>query len=390
MDKLVSVIILISVVSIQYCGAALLSYYSMGVLKEQYSIPIMMTVIELIKMILTLLCMSVLEKKQGIVESAISIAMDSMKHIPQHILSVVEDYLFFYCLRNIDVNVYSALVQSYIISNTLLNHFKYNKEVTITQWRALVALLLSIFIVEESMRPSNAGYLYFVSVITAAGCSMGTGAYSLLVANGETVEEDNIFVSSFQSSLYGICISIILSVFGDFSKVFTFRFFEGFSIYTVGIVVLSTIGYVIALYCKKKFDNNMKNISIAASLVLVLIMSYVCQLEELNLELILGIIAVNISIVNFNDYKAQPEFQNAEGLDAKPQQQQEAPKETKNGETVEIKIEDNSNKNGETITLEDEPNSTTSLLAGQEKSNIEIINEEPDMKNESVVIEDSE
>ncbi|ELP87142.1 UDP-galactose/UDP-N-acetylglucosamine transporter, putative [Entamoeba invadens IP1] len=320
MNKAVLSSIFFVCLTVQTVSIFLITRYSRGVLKEKFSIPSSILLNEIIKLFVSLIGIFVTHKEKYFSHLKTLIMCSLVSSVPaliyffQNILSQV-------ALSNIHPGLYSILSQLKILSAALLSVIILGKKLTTTQWRALLALVVCVTIVESANRAaSNSSNEktemgnYFLGIITAiiANSASGfSGVYmeKILKNKVSSGPKLNLWERNFQLSLYSILFAAINVFVVDFKSTFTLGPFHDFS-WTAFLMVLDySVGGILVALVMTYADVIVKGFAVSVAIVLTTLLSHFLFGSPINLEFALGAVGVLIAIANYNDETASYTFQ---------------------------------------------------------------------------------
>ncbi|EAL49481.1 UDP-N-acetylglucosamine transporter, putative [Entamoeba histolytica HM-1:IMSS-B] len=322
MNQAILSIIFLVALTIQNTSLSLITRYSRGILKEQYSTSASILLSEITKCVISIIGI-VLTRKDVIIFSHLKYL------IMTSLISSIPAFIYFFqnilcqvSLANIQPGLYAVLTQVKILSAAILSVLILGKKLTATQWRSLATLVLAVITVESASRTTTGnsaveGGHYFIGVgaaLLAATASGFSGVFmeKILKNKVDNSPKLNLWERNFQLSIYSIVFSIINLVLFDSVSVFQKGIFHDFSIYTLIMIFVMSVGGILVALVMTYADVIVKGFAVSVAIVCTTTLSYFIFNTPISFEFCLGAIGVLISISNYNDQRASWSYQNPE------------------------------------------------------------------------------
>ncbi|ELP88469.1 UDP-N-acetylglucosamine transporter, putative [Entamoeba invadens IP1] len=320
MNKAILSVIFLAALTLQNTSLSLVTRYSRGVLKEQYSIGTSILMSELVKLIISIVGIYITNRDKHIFVHLKYLVVCSLISSVPALIYFFQNILCQVSLANIQPGLYSVLTQAKILSAAILSVLILNKKLTATQWRALVALVIAVITVEGASRASSSSESgstgsYFIGVgaaLLAATASGFSGVFmeKILKNKVENGPKLNVWERNFQLSLYSILFCIVNLFLFDAKSTFTLGLFHDFSYITIIMIFITSIGGILVALVMTYADVIVKGFAVSVAIICTTVMSYFIFDAPVSLEFALGAVSVLIAIANYNDKCASWDYQN--------------------------------------------------------------------------------
>ncbi|EDR26118.1 UDP-N-acetylglucosamine transporter, putative [Entamoeba dispar SAW760] len=322
MNQAILSIIFLAALTIQNTSLSLITRYSKGILKEQYSTSASILLSEITKCVISIIGIMLTRKDVTIFSHLKYLIMTSLISSIPALIYFFQNILCQLSLANIQPGLYSVLTQVKILSAAILSVLILGKKLTATQWRGLATLVLAVITVESASRTTTGnsaveGGYYFIGVgaaLLAATASGFSGVFmeKILKNKVDNSPKLSLWERNFQLSIYSIGFSIINLVLFDSVSVFQKGIFHDFSIYTLIMIFVMSVGGILVALVMTYADVIVKGFAVSVAIVCTTTLSYFIFNTPISFEFCLGAIGVLISISNYNDQRASWSYQNPE------------------------------------------------------------------------------
>lgn len=317
-------IIFLTALTIQNTSLSLLTRYSRGVLKEQYLTITLIMLSEIVKCLISLVGVFVTRKDVNFTSHIVFLMKNSLVSSVPALIYFIQNILYQVSLSHIQPGLYSVLSQVKILSAAILSVLILGKKLTMTQWRALCLLVMSVIIVEGASRTSESGdatslsnYIIGVSAALFAATASGfSGVYMEKILKNKVSEGPklNLWERNFQLSIYSIAFSIINTlVFSPKSIFQSGSIFQHFTFSAFLLVLIMSIGGILVALVMTYADVIVKGFAASIAIVCTSTLSYFIFGTPISLEFAMGAVGVIISIANYNDENAKWATQHPNG-----------------------------------------------------------------------------
>lgn len=207
--------------------------------------------------------------------------METLKLVIPAGLYTVQNNLLFLALSILDAATYQVTYQLKILTTAMFSVTILHKKLEITQWLALVLLMIGVALVQmpsdssipnESVNESMTSQFLGLFVVVIACFSSGfSGVYfeKLLKSSAQS-----LWIRNIQLALFSIILGCAFIVFQDLPPVLENGFFQGYYATTWIVIFLQAFGGLVVSTVIKYADNILKGFATSVSIVLSTICSY--------------------------------------------------------------------------------------------------------------------
>eukprot|EP01105_Mastigella_eilhardi_P000129 TRINITY_DN10171_c0_g1_i1.p1 TRINITY_DN10171_c0_g1~~TRINITY_DN10171_c0_g1_i1.p1 ORF type:complete len:359 (+),score=110.56 TRINITY_DN10171_c0_g1_i1:40-1116(+) len=294
--------------ALQNTALTLFVSYSRNIRKEQYILSVDILLSEVLKW---LICAAVMfytgpPDKKAYFNRMMATSLKTM--IPA-LLFFIQNTLLFVALANLDAGIYIVINQLKIFTTAICSVLILQRNVTLTQWRALFVLVLAVVLVQNpkpecvclqaeedtaTQRKTN-----IVGIIAAFAMTGTSGFANVFVEKLLKTSDLSLWERNFQLSFYSM-IFAALGIAFDWRLVVEKGFFYDFSLSAACIVVIQAVGGILVALVMKFADNIVKGFAISVAIVLTSALSVALFGATVDLPFCVGAGLVIISIFNYN------------------------------------------------------------------------------------------
>ncbi|KAL7716770.1 UDP-N-acetylglucosamine transporter [Entamoeba marina] len=318
--------IFVLALSFQSVALLLAIYYSRGYLRESYSISVVILLSEILKLFMSLVgVFFTLKPDTNIVSHIKNVVIHSFITITPAIIYFCQNISIQIALAYIPTELYVIMSQLEIVWIALFSYFMIKMSITLTQWRAIVAICLCVLAIETATRYNEnitfancGGYVLGVAAAILATLASGfSNIYMDSILKTKLVEgpKYNLWDRNIQISMYSIVFSIITAILFDSKNILDRGPLFDFSIFALGVVILLAIGGILTSVALVHADNIVKEISPSITILLTLFCMWILFGKNFGFEFGVGVIGLIVSIFNYKDYKASSHYQKPETLE---------------------------------------------------------------------------
>eukprot|EP01084_Bolivina_argentea_P112523 200671_1 len=317
-------IIVLGMLVVQNATQTLVMRYSRGVLNEHYhpgSVVLLTEICKLLTCIFIVYCdlgKSVIFNKhntldENIINRIIHLIKSSGYTCIPTTCYFIQNSLQYVASENLTSSVYAVLQQMKILSAAIASVIMLNKHLSWNKWRALFLLCCGGLLMEyhtfqmhdqDILQNNNDPVKGTAAILTIAGLSGFAGVCTeLLLKNKSIKKTDTLQLSIWDRNMQFASWSVlfgILSLFIDMSWTDT-GLFSNWSIVTIILVLLWTLGGLLVAFSIKYTNVIMKGFASAISLIFICINGWLLLSDYLDMIFIIGAIVTIIATFNYND-----------------------------------------------------------------------------------------
>lgn len=284
--------IVLCVLVFQNSSHTLLTSYSKRILQEQYNPAVVILLSELTKLAVSLYFYL---KESSLMSIQELIASSALMSLPA-LIYFINNWLVFIALKTLPPPVFSTLAQLKLLTTAIFSVIMLQKRISPSQWRALGLLSIGCVLVQVDtcmlivVEKPGIGVLWSLAgtftMILYACLSGFAGVYFEKVLKAKT-HGLSLWARNIQLGFYSIlaaCVSLAYSR-QEFSDA---GIFNGFSIYTFGIVLASSSGGLLVALVVKYGDNIIKGFATAFAIILTYFVSVLYFGERLTVDSMIG------------------------------------------------------------------------------------------------------
>ncbi|KAG8181566.1 hypothetical protein JTE90_017316 [Oedothorax gibbosus] len=206
---------------------------------------------------------------------------ETLKLVVPAILYTVQNNLLFIALTILDAATYQVTYQLKILTTAMFSVMILHKRLVITQWLALVLLMIGVALVQmpssdsspasEVDKPVASQFLGLFVVLIACFSSGFSGVYFEKLVK---TSPQSLWIRNIQLALFSIVIGVFAVIMQDYNTVQKHGFFQGYYITTWIIILLQAFGGLVVATVIKYADNILKGFATSVSIVLSTLCSY--------------------------------------------------------------------------------------------------------------------
>jgi UDP-sugar transporter A1/2/3 len=342
-------IFILLLLAIQNSGHALLTRYSQGILKEDYSKTEVVMVGEVIKMVVSGYLAVVDRSETDAQGSGVSKLMWLVLHSKQIIVLVilysVANVMSYYALARVDASVYTVLLQLKIFTTAAFAVLMLGRNISFTKWRALLLLVFGCILVAspsfnqlaDCVDDAKGGrHLLGVGGGGSGGGSGGkkkggdasgrtnvfesiVGVFTVLTMvtiSGysaiyfekmlkKTAEVITIWERNFQLALYSVVFLMGIIVY-ELQDEYAERieekeplFFKGWTTNAVMLALVQAVGGLLVAATLKYADAVLKTLATSGAIVMSAVLGWFLFGARLDINVWIGCLSVILAIVNY-------------------------------------------------------------------------------------------
>lgn len=267
---------------------------------------------EAIKCIVSMLIILIQERSlsawlRHLHENIIQKPIECMKISVPSIVYTLQNNLILVAVSNLDAAVFQVTYQLKILTTAILSVIMLNKQLSRTQWLALVILFAGISIVQ--LQPDNLNnkkvltdqnpIVGLCAVVTACIMSGFAGVYFEKILK-ET--EPSVWLRNVQLGGIGAVVGYITMESTDGSSVWEKGFFFGYDMWVWIVILLQSCGGLIVAVVVKYADNILKGFASSASIILSCIGSIFLFSFRLSVQFCVGASLVMLATYLYSKY----------------------------------------------------------------------------------------
>ncbi|ELP90507.1 hypothetical protein EIN_018660 [Entamoeba invadens IP1] len=294
--------------SAQVTSVVLLTSFIRTMTQESYSISLLILISEATKFVLSGLFLLFVKHKDGLFKYYVELYKNVPKCLFDGLFLFFELFLTQFALTTIHPLLFVALTNcSYVF--LALSSIRIRNRITLTQWRAVGGIVVSVVAVVNgafNFLPSIGKYEKIVGVISALLVAVIRTLKDVAAKNSE-VKDNEVLENNFLTPMITVPCSLIALVTLDLGTLKTNDVVFG---YTLGTLALSlTLSTFITSFLVVIPSESTKLFDVFAMLSVLGCQFFVVK-YEFSIELTLGVFALCISLLNYNDTKASSNYQN--------------------------------------------------------------------------------
>jgi UDP-sugar transporter A1/2/3 len=234
----------------QNSAHTLTTRYSLGIRHDQYSLSSVVIVVELAKLVFSILMMAKTQTsekslKDYLYEQTVSsapMAIPALVYFVQKLLS-------FKGLENLDPTIYAIVTQLKLLTTAIFSVMMLNKHLSPRKWRALLLLVIGVVVIQlasqaHAKTSGQTGDATF-GMLCALGIACLSGFAGVYIEKMLKSTSLSIWDSNYQLSLYGLAMAIVYVMLFDLEPLQTKGFFYGWDALTWVIVVIFAFGGIL-------------------------------------------------------------------------------------------------------------------------------------------------
>ncbi|KAK1940126.1 UDP-N-acetylglucosamine transporter [Phytophthora citrophthora] len=219
-------------------------------------------------------------------------------------LYVIQNNLQYVAVSNLDAPTFQVMYQLKILTTAIFSVVMLRKTVLITQWGAIVTLMMGVALVQmdddassaakadQSAQSTTKGLL---AVVAACVCSGFAGVYFEKILKGSS-SKTTLWERNVQMCFLGLALSGGGLVYNDFGSIMTRGFFYGYRPVVWAAIGMSAFGGLLTAVVVKYADNILKAFATSIAVVLSVIMSVFVFDKVPTGQFVVGAILVNGSV----------------------------------------------------------------------------------------------
>eukprot|EP00644_Phytophthora_capsici_P001325 jgi/Phyca11/105089/e_gw1.10.46.1 len=219
-------------------------------------------------------------------------------------LYVIQNNLQYVAVSNLDAPTFQVMYQLKILTTAIFSVVMLRKTVLITQWGAIVMLMMGVALVQmdddassatkadQNAQSTTKGLL---AVVAACVCSGFAGVYFEKILKG-TSSKTTLWERNVQMCFLGLVLSGGGLVYNDFGSIMTRGFFYGYRPVVWAAIGMSAFGGLLTAVVVKYADNILKAFATSIAVVLSVIMSVFVFDKVPTGQFVVGAILVNGSV----------------------------------------------------------------------------------------------
>ncbi|KAG3109904.1 hypothetical protein PI124_g10918 [Phytophthora idaei] len=219
-------------------------------------------------------------------------------------LYVVQNNLQYVAVSNLDAPTFQVMYQLKILTTAIFSVVLLRKTVLITQWGAIVTLMMGVALVQLDDDASSASAKAdtaqsttkgLLAVVAACVCSGFAGVYFEKILKG-TGSTTTLWERNVQMCFLGLALSGGGLVYNDFESIMNRGFFYGYRPVVWAAIAMSAFGGLLTAVVVKYADNILKAFATSIAVVLSVIMSVFVFDKVPTGQFVVGAILVNGSV----------------------------------------------------------------------------------------------
>lgn len=328
--------IVLALLCLQHTGHALLTRYSQGVLREQYSSTEVVLVGEIIKLIFSAYFVIYGKEESDVPGAGFSkfswLILNARKMMVLVLTYSFGNVLVYYALARVDAASFTVTLQLKTFTTAAFAVLLLGRNISATKWRALILLVVGcVLVASPSFNPScteppklkaDEVHLSFTETLLGFGSLLlnvtlsGFAAVYFEKILKTSNENLGVWERNFQLSFYSMILMVIviiyqsnLSQISNTGKLETLEtksskssrgyLFHGWTINTVLITITQSGGGLLVAATLKYSDAIVKTLATALSIVITAILGYLLLGGKLDVFVILGSISTILAIFNY-------------------------------------------------------------------------------------------
>ncbi|TDH72325.1 hypothetical protein CCR75_002661 [Bremia lactucae] len=221
------------------------------------------------------------------------------------VLYVVQNNLQYVAVSNLDAPTFQVMYQLKILTTAIFSVIMLKKSVLITQWGAIVTLMMGVALVQMDDNTSSSTSLKhddyqstirgLSAVIAACVCSGFAGVYFEKILKGVN-SKATLWERNVQLCILGLALSGGGLVYNDFNSITIRRFFYGYRPVVWAAIATSAFGGLLTAVVVKYADNILKAFATSIAVILSVIFSALVFEKIPTSQFIVGAVLVNGSV----------------------------------------------------------------------------------------------
>ncbi|CAL8129709.1 unnamed protein product [Orchesella dallaii] len=226
---------------------------------------------------------------------------DTMKVCVPSMVYVVQNNLLYVAASHLDAATYQVTYQLKILTTAIFSIVMLRKKLIITQWTALLLLVLGVILVqlvqtEHKATATDGGQnriVGFVAAISACCLSGFAGVFFEKILKGSSI---SVWMRNVQLSMCSVPFAIVTCLLSDFSAIRNNGFFFGYDFFVWYLVILQATGGLLVAMVVKYADNILKGFATSLAIVVACVASILFFDFQLSLQFSFGTTLVISSI----------------------------------------------------------------------------------------------
>ncbi|KAE9101081.1 hypothetical protein PF007_g15285 [Phytophthora fragariae] len=220
-------------------------------------------------------------------------------------LYVVQNNLQYVAVSNLDAPTFQVMYQLKILTTAIFSVVLLRKTVLLTQWGAIVTLMMGVALVQLDEDSSNAAAATaktgqsttkgLLAVVAACVCSGFAGVYFEKILKGSGAKT-TLWERNVQMCFLGLALSGGGLLYNDLESILSLGFFYGYRPVVWAAICMSAFGGLLTAVVVKYADNILKAFATSIAVVLSVIMSVFVFDKVPTGQFVIGAILVNGSV----------------------------------------------------------------------------------------------
>ncbi|CEG46396.1 udp-galactose translocator-like isoform x2 [Plasmopara halstedii] len=222
------------------------------------------------------------------------------------LLYVVQNNLQYVAVSNLDAPTFQIMYQLKILTTAIFSVVMLRKSVLITQWGAIISLMIGVALVQLDDNFSNAvsktkedvsqsTTTGLMAVVAACVCSGFAGVYFEKILKGSGTKT-SLWERNIQMCFLGLALSGGGLVYNDFESISTIGFFYGYRPAVWAAIAMSAFGGLLTAVVVKYADNILKAFATSIAVIMSVILSVFVFDKVPTSQFVVGAILVNGSV----------------------------------------------------------------------------------------------
>nr|CAG4651972.1 EOG090X098P [Triops cancriformis] len=228
--------------------------------------------------------------------------LDTLKVCVPSLVYVIQNNLLYVAASHLDAATYQVTYQLKILTTALFTVAILRRQLIVTQWLALVLLLIGVALVqlaqtdspkEAAGSPAQNRLIGFGAALSACVLSGFAGIYFEKILKGSDI---SVWMRNIQLSFLSLPFGLFTCMVNDWSQLWAKGFFFGYDAFIWYLVALQAVGGLLVAMVVKYADNILKGFATSLAIVVSCVASIYLFEFNLTFQFVLGTALVMASV----------------------------------------------------------------------------------------------
>jgi UDP-sugar transporter A1/2/3 len=190
----------------------------------------------------------------------------------------VQNNLLYIAASHLSAPSFQVLSQGKLVTTAIFSYLMLGKQLTSSQWGAVVALAAGVAVVQLSNASSSQvsepqAYNTTIGTIAIICASVSSGFAGVYLEGVLKTTTASLWVRNVQLSLFGAIVALIGMILHDGTAIMEHGFFHGYNASVWGTVLLQSFGGLLTAVVVKHADNILKGFATGLAIILSAVLS---------------------------------------------------------------------------------------------------------------------